>query len=262
MPTFSVDPNPNVTYKLWHEDEHLLIVGKPARLVTTPGLKHDRSSLLNGLFVKYGTRLQKIGRDRDFGLLHRLDRMTSGLVIIALTRDAYDDLRKQFETREVAKFYWAIVGEKPEPAEGLIKAKIAEYQGYPGVRTRAEGREIAATKKAPLKLARVSSKGEEAKTAYRVLETSPKATMVECRAFTGRLHQVRVHMAHIGCPILGDGYYAPASVADASPRLALHAHRVVIKHPTTGETLDIRSTWPEDLKGLLKTMKLKKPEVV
>jgi 23S rRNA pseudouridine1911/1915/1917 synthase len=264
VPTLSIEPNDNVTFKVCHEDAHCLIVSKPARIVTTPGLKHDRSSLLNGLFAKYGPRLQQLGRDRDFGLLHRLDKMTSGLVIVALTRNAYDDLRAQFERREVAKFYWALVGTTPDPIQGMIRAKIAEYEGYPRVKSRLAAKEAAReTKKPPMKLARISSTGEEAATAYRVLQAAPSGAgggaLLECRAYSGRLHQVRVHLAHIGSPILGDDFYAPPSLADFAPRLALHAHRIVIKHPATKATIDVRSEWPSDLRAVLKKMGLVKP---
>jgi 23S rRNA pseudouridine1911/1915/1917 synthase len=268
MPTLSIEPNPNVTFKVCHEDAHCLVVSKPARIVTTPGLKHDRSSLLNGLFAQYGPRLQQLGRERDFGLLHRLDKMTSGLVIVALTRGAYDNLRAQFEQREVAKFYWAVVAQTPDPDQGMIRATIAEYEGYPRVKTRLAAKEAARdAKKPPMKLARISSKGEEASTAYRVLQSTPAAgsnssvpgALLECRAYTGRLHQVRVHLAHIGCPIVGDDFYAPPSLADLAPRLGLHAHRLVFKHPATGSPIDVRTEWPNDLRAVLKKMGLGKP---
>jgi 23S rRNA pseudouridine1911/1915/1917 synthase len=247
MAHYSIEPNDNVTYKLWHEDEDVLVIGKPSKIVTTPGLGHERSSLLNGLFVKYGPRLQQLGRSRDFGLLHRLDKETSGLVIVALTKDAYDALRAQFEARTVAKFYWAVVHGEPKKPTGQVRLPINEYMGK------------VTGDKGEKKLARVGRTGEAALTLYRVLQRTPSAALLECRAVTGKLHQVRVHLEALGCPILGDGFYAPPAVQDASHRLALHAHRLVFKHPRTQAPLDVRSTWPDDLRLLLKRLGLTKP---
>src|SRR3954471_23021371 len=114
MAQFTIEPNENITFKVKYEDEDVVVVTKPARVVTSPGLGHERDSLLNGLFAKYGTKLQNLGKIRDFGLLHRLDRDTSGLVILALRGQAYDRLREVFEQREVGKYYWAVVRGRPK----------------------------------------------------------------------------------------------------------------------------------------------------
>jgi 23S rRNA pseudouridine1911/1915/1917 synthase len=111
------------------------------------------------------------------------------------------------------------------------------------------------------KLAFISPKGKPAITAYRVIAARPAATLLECRAVTGRLHQLRVHLEAIGCPILGDELYARPAVKAAAPRLALHAHRVACDHPITGELLDVGSAWPSDLRGLLRRHKLPRPDI-
>lgn len=261
MAHLTIEPNDRVTYKVWHEDDHVLVVGKPAHVVTMPGLGHERDSLLNGLFARLGPRLQKLGRSRDFGLLHRLDRDTSGLVIVALSVEAYEGLREAFERREVAKFYWAIVDGAPKRAEGKITLPIAEFKGQTRLARAAKGSAAARTIDDRVKkLARVSSAGQEAMTAYRTLCAGAGASLLECRAYTGRLHQVRVHLEAIGCPILGDEFYAPQGVRDAAPRLALHAHRLVVKHPVTQATLDVRTKWPQDLRGTLTRCKLARPD--
>jgi 23S rRNA pseudouridine1911/1915/1917 synthase len=249
MSNLSVQPNERITYKLVHEDADVVAVVKPSGIVTAPGKGHDTNSLLNGLFAAYGPRLQNIGRERDFGLLHRLDKFTSGLVVVALTKSAYDAMREAWMGRNVAKYYWAVVRGVPKTDKGVISRPIAEYNGRsPGdVRLK--------------KLARISSAGKPSVTAYRVLASTHTGSLVECRAVTGRLHQVRVHMESIGCPILGDELYAPLGVRDAAPRLALHAHRVVFPHPTTGETLDLKCGWPSDLRGLLKGLGLPRPDL-
>jgi 23S rRNA pseudouridine1911/1915/1917 synthase len=250
MATFTIEPNERVTFKVRHEDDDLVVVNKPARVVTLPGLGHETDSLLNGLFARYGPRLQNLGKARDFGLLHRLDRDTSGLVILALRPRAYDRLREIFEQREVGKYYWAIVKGRPKGASGVIRKPLLEYEGRSGKDPRTK------------KLARISSVGKPAVTAWRVLDSGIAASLLECRAVTGRLHQLRVHLDSIGCPIFGDELYGPASIRTAAPRLALHAHRVTFPHPETGAAVDVKSSWPSDLKGLLKRLGLQRPDLV
>src|SRR5262245_2328713 len=249
MQHLSIEPNERVTFKVRHEDDDVLVVSKPARVVTLPGKGHERDSLLNGLFARYGARLQNLGRQRDFGLLHRLDRGTSGLVLLALRPKAYDALRQAFASRSIEKYYWAVVRDAPSKPTGVINRPIAEFQG--------ESADDPRTKK----LARLSSSGKPAVTAYRVIEASNTGALLECRAVTGRLHQLRVHLDSIGSPILGDDLYGPASARHAAPRLALHAHRIVLTHPITGERIDVRSPWPADLRGLLTRLRLHRPDL-
>jgi 23S rRNA pseudouridine1911/1915/1917 synthase len=249
MPRFSIEPNPRITFRVYHEDADVVVVSKSAGVVTTPGLGHDRDSLLNGLFARWGTRLQNLGRERDFGLLHRLDRETSGLVLCALSTRAYEVLRQAFEGRRVEKYYWAVTPRTPERASGVIRANILEFEGPPEKGVPAH------------KLARIDRSGKPALTAYRVLSRSPLGAVLECRAVTGRLHQVRVHLESIGCPILGDEFYAPRALRKASRRLALHAHRLAFAHPVSGERIDVRTAWPRDLRGLLTRLGLPRPDV-
>jgi 23S rRNA pseudouridine1911/1915/1917 synthase len=250
MANLSIQPNDYITYKIYHEDSQVLVVNKPSGIVSTPGKGHDRNSLMNGLFAKYGTRLQNLGKDREFGLLHRLDRTTSGLLMVALTPSAYDALRADFAARKIAKFYWAITKGVPKEPKGLIKRSILEYKGETGGDDRTK------------KIARVSQSGKPALTAYRVIATNNLASLIECRAVTGRLHQIRVHLDSIGCPILGDEMYGPTSIRDAAPRLALHAHRLMFKHPASGSTIDVHSPWPPDLRNLLSQTSLPRPDLL
>ena len=251
MPQLSIAPNENITYKVLHEDEHVLVVTKRSGLVTLPGLGHEKDSLLNGLFAKWGPTMQNLGAKRGYGLLHRLDKPTSGLMIAALTKSAYDVLREAFDSRTMGKFYWAVVQGEPKRTEGVVSLPIVEYQG----RTKFDR-----TPGQKKKMARVSNSGAPSQTAYRVLATGKGASLLECRAITGRLHQVRVHMEAIGCPILGDEFYANHNIQSAAPRLALHAHRVVFAHPVTGERIDIRSPWPSDLRATLKRVGIDRPD--
>ncbi len=228
-----------------------MVVLKPAGLVTQPGAGHERDSLLNGLFARHGAALQKLGSVRDYGLLHRLDRETSGLLVVALRPASYDALRKGFEARRVGKYYWAVGYGTPRTQTGVVRLPLNEVQARP------EGR---ASPRAPtMKLSKVSRAGKPAVTAYRVLSSGKGASLLECRTLTGRLHQVRVHLAAIGCPILADGLYSPPALHSLSPRLALHAHRLVLPHPD-GRRLDCRSGWPADLRNVLKRFELTRPE--
>jgi 23S rRNA pseudouridine1911/1915/1917 synthase len=247
---FTVEPNDHITFGIAWQDEHLLVIEKPARVPTQPGKGHASDTLLNGLFSRFGKQLQNLGAARDFGLLHRLDKDTSGLLIVGLRVPAYDKLREMFVKREIRKYYWAICdGELKEPS-GVIRMPIMEGPGSDG--------------NGPMKLGRISRTGSGAKpaiTAYRVLEQSHMASLVEARPVTGRLHQIRLHMEAIGAPILGDRFYGPRRVHNASPRLALHAHRVAFAHPMTGAPIDVRSDWPGDLRRTLRLCGLHRPEM-
>ena len=237
MANFTIEPNDRVVYKVRHADDDVLVIDKPAHVVSTPGAGHDRGSLLNGLFATYGKQLQNLGKDRDFGMLHRLDRETSGLLIVALRPNAYDTLRKMFEAREIRKFYFAVVAGVPKQTSGVIRRPINEVKE---MRDRRE-----------LKIAKISGSGKPATTAYRVLDSSPAASFLECRAVSGRLHQLRVHLESIRCPIFGDDLYAPPAIARGAKRLALHAHRIAFEHPVTGLPIEVESPLPADITRLV-----------
>lgn len=255
MAQLSVQPNPKVRFTIRHQDEHVLVIDKPHGLVTQPGKGHDDDTLLNGLFAgedgNWGIRLQKLGVDRDYGLLHRLDRETSGLLVVALTREAYDGLRTQFENREIKKFYWAVSSKNPKNPSGVINKPILEVSGFA---------QADLYNSRNVKVARISHGGKPAITAWRVLAGNILGAVIEARPVTGRLHQVRVHLDAIGCPILGDGFYAPANTRGIAPRLALHAHRIVFTHPITGAVIDVSSPFPKDLRPLLLKLKLPRPD--
>lgn len=248
-PTGQIQSNARVTYSIRHQDDDLLVVEKPARVVTQPGVGHQHDTLLNGLFTRFGDRLQQLGSGRDYGLVHRLDRETSGLLVVALSASGYDAMRALFETRDVHKFYWAICHKAPRDAQGVIKKPIAEE-------VRRKNRYTS------VKFAKVSAHGKPAVTAYRVLAESDIGALLEARPVTGRLHQVRVHLDLIGSAVLGDPQYGPNLVRHAAPRLALHAHRLVFDHPVTGERVDIETKFPRDLRGTLGKLKLPTPDEV
>jgi 23S rRNA pseudouridine1911/1915/1917 synthase len=229
-----------VAYEVRYGDADLLVVNKPAGVVTQPGKKHESDSLLNGLFCTYGNALQNLGESRGWGLLHRLDKDTSGLVLVALRNRAYEHLRRQFEGRQVKKIYWAIVAGRPSPAQGVIQKPIVEIVGK-------------------IKKAVIKRDGRQAITAYRLLQSVEAVSLIEARPKTGRLHQIRVHMAAMGCPVLGDALYARGADLPRVPRLCLHAAALSFIHPGTSRRIEVDCPWPADLQKTLKRLRLSPP---
>lgn len=244
----SIEPNDRITFRIRHEDDSLMVVQKRSGLVTQPGIGHQQDTLLNGLFAHCGDMLQNLGAARDFGLVHRLDKETSGLIVVAKRGRAYDGLREQFAGRTVKKYYWALAHKAPRDTEGVIRRPIEEVVKRNSRYT-------------STKTARLASGGKAAVTAYRVLDSNYNGALIEARPVTGRLHQVRVHLASIGCAVLGDELYGPKSVNNAAHRLTLHSHRLCFTHPETGEEMDFRSSWPQDLKKILQRVGLQRPDL-
>ncbi len=240
-PQLSVFPNAHVPHHIVHADPSFLCVYKPAGVVTQPGEGHDRDTLLNGLFSTHGTTLQNLGRVRDFGLLHRLDRTTSGLVLIALTADAYTNIRAQFAERKIHKTYIAAVHGAPSPPSGTDRTPLWE--------SREQGR----------KRARLGEhdRAQVAITRYQTLIRARGVTLIECHPETGRLHQVRAHMAHRGCPLVGDREYGRLDELDhkfarhGGKNVFLHAAELTFTHPMSGQRMTCRaplpSTWVDFL---------------
>ena len=234
-PQLSVHPNPRVSLKIVHETKDFLVVCKPPGVVTQPGVGHQRDTVLNGLFHTHGKALQNLGKSRDFGLLHRLDRPTSGLLVVGLSVEGYDHLRDQFTTRSLRKDYVALVHGAPKPPKGTERAPIREV--------RKDGRKQAVVGN--------HRHAEPAETRYELLARGRGVSLVQCRIKTGRLHQIRVHMAHRGCPVVGDREYGKRSELDrrfarASGRaLFLHAGALGFIDPDTGRTLQFAAPLPE-----------------
>lgn len=241
-----IEPNERVTFAVRYRSDDLLVVDKPTGVVTQPGVGHQHDTLLNGLFATHGEQLRKLGAARDFGLMHRLDRGTSGLVAVALTHAMHERLRAAFVGRSVRKHYWAVCLKAPLQERGVIKRPILE-----------QVRRL--DKYTSTKFARISPEGKPAVTAYRTIAVSDSAALIEARPITGRLHQVRIHLASIGAGVLGDDQYGPRRTSEAWGRVALHAWRLVLPVGDDGSTIDVRSPLARDLRRLLHMHDIKAP---
>lgn len=239
----------NIPLAIIYEDEDLLVLNKPAGMVVHPAPGHRESTLVNALLAHCGESLSGIGGVRRPGIVHRLDKDTSGLMVVAKNDVAHHGLSTQFTNRTLTRSYWAFVWGSPHPASGIIEGDI--------------GRSI----KNRQKMAVVTKGGKPAITQYRVLRTffakdapSQSISMVCCDLKSGRTHQIRVHMTHIGHPLVGDPVYGhapkwakkafdPAVVSFS--RQALHAFELRFLHPRTGENMTFEAPLPLDLEMFL-----------
>jgi 23S rRNA pseudouridine1911/1915/1917 synthase len=225
------------------EDEHLLVVEKPAGLVVHPAAGNLDGTLVNALLHHCAGRLSGIGGVARPGIVHRIDKDTSGLLVVAKTDRAHAGLAAQFAKHTIGRRYLAVVAGLPTPPAGRIETHLA--------RSEANRQKIAVVH---------PPRGKHAITHYRVLEPLRNAALVECRLETGRTHQVRVHMAHIGHPLLGDPVYGQGRQAELMKRLgfhrqALHAAELKLEHPITKEILTFESVAPADIQELLSALR-------
>lgn len=232
------------------EDEHLLVVNKPAGLVVHPAAGNPDGTLVNALIGHCGDSLSGIGGEKRPGIVHRLDKDTSGLMVVAKHDDAHIRLSNAIAARQVSRGYRALVWGVPDPTSGRVEGAIGR------------------SPKNRKKMAMVNSGGKSALTHY-ALERSwgVAAAQLACRLATGRTHQIRVHMAHIGHAVLGDQLYGvrsnawlqrlpePAQSAVSSfRRQALHAARLSFHHPATNELLEFERPFPADALALTEAL--------
>jgi len=220
-----------------YEDEHLRVIHKPAGLVVHPAPGNWRGTLLNGLLA-LDPKAFEVPRA---GIVHRLDKDTSGLMVVARTRQAMDALVSQIAAREVHRQYLALAhknwtGASPRTLEAAIGRDPANR-----------------LRMAVVDLSHQS--GKTASTTFDLLAQGERCCLVQCTLHTGRTHQIRVHMAHLGHPLLGDAVYGGVPLGGMS-RQALHAWRLAFEHPITGESIDLRSDWPEDMAQALENLGL------
>jgi len=224
-----------------HEDADLIVVDKPAGLVVHPAAGNLDGTLVNALLHHCDGQLSGIGGVARPGIVHRIDKDTSGLLVVAKSDKAHEGLARQFKDHSIDRLYAAIVYGIPTPGSGTVDAWIG--------RSDADRKKMAVHRE---------GRGKHAVTHYRVMERLRSAAMVECRLETGRTHQVRVHMAHLGHPLIGDPVYGRDRKGFKSiletlgfKRQALHAKRLGFIHPVTEEPLAFDSPLPADMQELL-----------
>ena len=232
-----VEPEPGVAFRLVHADADVVVIDKPAGLVVHPGAGHHGGTLVGGLLSRFPELAALVDAglcppDRP-GIVHRLDKGTSGLMVVARTESAYASLVAQLADRSMQRLYLALV-------EGSVGDDRGEIDAPIGRSTRT-----------PTKMA-VSASGRAARTAYTVRQRRagpPPTTLVELRLESGRTHQIRVHMAAIGHPVVGDARYGTPDARLPSGRFFLHAFRLSFTHPRSGERVAFSAPLPEDLEA-------------
>jgi 23S rRNA pseudouridine1911/1915/1917 synthase len=226
------------------EDEHLLVVDKPAGLVVHPAAGNLDGTLVNALLHHCAGRLSGIGGVARPGIVHRIDKDTSGLLVVAKTDVAHEGLAKQFAAHSIDRRYLAIVSGVPTASNGTVDAPLA--------RSATNRKKIAIVE---------GKRGKRAVTHWKRLQVLKDAALVECRLETGRTHQVRVHMASLGHPLLGDPVYGRSGKTHgkllkelAFHRQALHATELGFTHPVTGRRLSFSSPMPPDMQELFNAL--------
>ena len=249
-----------------YEDAHLVVVDKPAGMTVHPAPGNETGTLVNALLAHCGASLSGVGGEARPGVVHRIDKDTSGLLVVAKSDAAHQGLAAQFAKHDLERSYRAIAWDAPNRADARLAGlpSVAFEPGWIRIETEL-GRHRADRKKMSV----VKSGGRRAVTRLRVVETfassdarrkRPLAALLECRLETGRTHQIRVHLAHIGAPLVGDPVYGrprrstgddeAADALAAFPRQALHAATLGFRHPITNETLRFEADPPADFQAL------------
>ncbi|MEO6872735.1 MAG: RluA family pseudouridine synthase [Chthoniobacterales bacterium] len=229
------DPTPieaqpeEIALQILHEDDDLLVVNKPAGLVVHPGAGNQEHTLVNAL-LHHCVNLSGIGGKQRPGIVHRLDKQTSGAMVVAKNDATHQELSRQFADREITKIYLTLVTGNFRRSHGTIDASIGRHPIH------------------RKKMAVNPERGRTARTDYRVLNTSGGVSLVECTLHSGRTHQIRVHLHHLGHPVLGDGLYG-RNRQMAAPRQMLHSWKLGFTHPRTGERQLFEVPIPEDFRA-------------
>src|SRR5216117_3531318 len=228
-PPEKIEPRPEpIPLDVLFEDNDLIVINKPAGLTVHPGAGQREHTLVNAL-LSHCTTLSGIGGKERPGIVHRLDKETSGCLVVAKNDLAHRELSRQFADRTVEKIYLALVAGKLRKPASVMEERIGRH---PVHRQR---------------MSVTTKRGRTAKTEYRVVRSNEEASLVECRLHSGRTHQVRVHLHHLGHPVLGDKVYGARLVKNL-PRQMLHAWKLAFRHPQTGEWKQFQASVPDDFK--------------
>ena len=229
-------PEKNIEIRVIYEDDDLLVVDKQAGLVVHPGAGNETGTLVNGLLGRWPD-LANVGSLSRPGIVHRLDRGTSGILVVAKTQKAYDSLTTQFSDRSTGRRYLALVWGQLEAESGSVDAPIGR------------------SKKDRVRMAVISS-GKTARTNYEVDQrwSDPEVTLLKCKLETGRTHQIRVHLSAIGHPLVGDELYGGLRDGIELARPFLHAAFLEFSHPADGTRITFESQLPDDLKQTLSSL--------
>ena len=217
----------HIALEIIFEDDDLLVLNKPAGLVMHPGAGHQQHTLVNALLA-HCQNLSGIGGRERPGIVHRLDKETSGCVVVAKNDSTHRDLSKQFAARTMEKIYLALVAGILRKPAGVVDAAIARHSVH----------------RQRMSIGR--NRGRTAKTEYRVLRAGHEISLLECTLHSGRTHQIRVHLHHLGHPVLGDKLYGGRH-AGTFTRQMLHAWKLAFRHPRTGEVMKFEAPIPTDL---------------
>jgi 23S rRNA pseudouridine1911/1915/1917 synthase len=256
-PSPAVPQGQNIPLHVVYEDKDLIVIEKPAGLVVHPAAGNPDGTLVNALIAHCGGSLSGVGGIARPGIVHRLDKDTSGLLVAAKNERAMGSLAKQFANHTIERAYHAIVWGAPRAGDGVVEGQIGRN---PFDRKR---------------MAVLRGGGKQARTRYRLVEKfgdpeKPFASLIECRLETGRTHQIRVHLTHIGHPLIGDPSYgksrqAPRAKTTAQevafaaasnfPRQALHAYILGFQHPSLHKAMRFESRWPADLAELISALR-------
>ena len=222
------------------EDRHLLAVNKASGMIVHPGAATGEDTLVHALLAHCAGSLSGIGGVERPGIVHRLDKETTGVIVVAKTDQAHRALADQFATRALTKEYVALVSGVPQLLSGTIDRAIARHPVHRHRMTVGEG-------------------GKPARTDWERTEAfGDLGALVRCRIFTGRTHQIRVHLKSLGHPILGDALYGwkpDPRLKEQPARVMLHAEHLVLTHPATGRELDLRAPLPEDFSKLIRALR-------
>lgn len=230
-------PDPSVIVPVVHVDDDVIVVDKPDGLVVHPGSGNPSGTLVHGLLARY-PEIAEVGDPMRPGIVHRLDKGTSGLLVVARSPRAYDSLVAQLVDHSAARTYLALVGGLPEQAAGVVDAPVGR------------------SPRDPTRMA-VTTTGKPARTRYEVERrfTHPEpSALVRCDLETGRTHQIRVHLGAIGHPVIGDATYRGVRRAIPAPRPMLHAWRLAFTHPGSDESVSFEAPLPADMQQVLDTL--------